>query len=227
MIAWLINWIMYPSTENFVHILLTIVFVLFTFDKMIYAIELDLRNQSDESRLIYKIRPFISFIKINVFAETIFMLISQIDKIPNVATLIIILYIQMIALEFVLFSRYSFLRDIVFCSLFIFFVVSLIFIHKDYIPAPDEEHNYTRNPRYFLWLTNFYIMASYLIFDLTKMLFFYSYYILLGNDVINIFLLFLLEFFYRLKKSNLKNYRFINDEEEIISDFFDDEEVQK
>ena len=32
--------------------------------------------------------------KINVFAETIFMLISHIDKIPNVSTLIIILYMQ-------------------------------------------------------------------------------------------------------------------------------------
>lgn len=229
MIAWLINWIMYPSTENFVHIFLTIVFALFAFDKILNAIELDLRNQSDESRLIYKVRPFISYMKINVFAETIFMLISHIDKIPNVATLIIILYIQMIALVFVLYGKYAFLREIVFCSLFIFFVASLIFIHKDYIPAPDEEHNYTRNPKHFLWLTNFYIMASYIVFDLTKMLFFYPYYILLGNDVINIVLLFLLEFFYRLKKSNLKNYRFINDEKEIISDFFDEEEeeVQK
>ena len=224
LIVWFINWMFYCTTENLVHILFTTTFILFATEKVSYAIELEKCNKSDEKSKIIGIRILAQYLKMYILSVAIMMLEFEIEDTFSFTKHFIPIYIISLILGFVLISQQPIIRNIAFICFFAFYAFALFYMHKDYIPAPNEEHNHTRNPKTFLLFSFYYIVISTFVLDSSSFVVYFPVYLYAGLEITNIFLMILFEYFYRLKSSTIKNYRFIDDKDEVISGIFEEEE---
>lgn len=212
MTLWIINWIQYFFIGNIIHFMFSIAFVLYILEKVTFDLLLQKAKVSDDYRKIYNTHFLLKDSRFVFLSESVLMLLCDNDNFFSFIDLFIFLFVLFTAILFI--DINSAAKNYVFSFLLIFFIMSLIYIHHGYIlSSRNEEHNYTRKPTLFLWFTLFYIDIANFVTSVWIMDVYFPCYMLFGIEFSCLFLLFLIGYFYRLKKSTMKNYRTIDDEQ--------------